>query len=179
MSDDLALRAVAKNDFGVQGALDPAGTGQLPDSGPDYNRRIPRATSHLIQANYDYVSVSSDLLVHSLRGQQWIVSSEFGKILNLLAGSTTSEQSAVSVLADFLKAVWLERILLEHKAAITDLGLEILTRNRLAARVVPKLRQAIRERLTLAPVQLQQIENQINSWQRLRRFMTQSTSLWG
>lgn len=177
-SDDLVLRALAHEEFSVEGVWTQPVLGNAADRALIRSSDYHEAIVHLALADYHYVSLSAVTLVHLLESQDWHVSNDVAKVFQLLAGPDTSEGTAVDVLANFIGEIWPRRLLRERKLMILDLCLQVLVTNRLTMRILPRFRHALQrqQRLMLVPWYLSEIESQIGLWLQARWLVSPSNT---
>jgi len=180
-SDDLGLRAVARNDWQVEGCWTQAILARLHESSAISEDEYHEAVVKLAIGNYHFVSINSGDLLWVLRRDDLKASHTVAHMLGLLGGPECSEETAVPIVADCIRAVWLENILFDEKLAILDLAMACLTKGRMVGGIVERLKAALRTRFALFPLAIPVIFRSIDLWasQRLLeggRFQSRSIS---
>lgn len=94
------------------------------------------------------------------------------RVFELLQGPDCSEESAITVVADLIRKVWLEATLFHQKLLVLDLALNTLTAGRIRASVIAKLKEALRTRFALMPLALPTVFQTIDLWQQQRMLNT-------
>ena len=167
-SDDLWLRTIAKNEFEVRGLWSHAVIGDFARNRHIENAGFFEATVKMILSNYNYVAVNKDLIFYTLERYEWQITKDVEKVFRTLGGPDTSEDSAIYVLSNVIKEIWLGNMLIERKIAFLDLCMRSLITNRPAKRVLIRFRDNLNQELILAPLQQVEIDRQINLWIRTR-----------
>jgi hypothetical protein len=163
-SDDLLLRTLAKRGFSVDGVWtqpvlhNAYNLGQLEFE--DYCNCI----ATLVRTNYCYVSLNDSILMHELKQNQWVVDGGIERIFSSLTGSKTTDQSAVTIVANLIERVWSEEMPPFHKTQILDLCLRTLAENRDRDIILYRLRKALSERFFLRGHHLAQVQRDIELW---------------
>ena len=128
-----------------------------------------RAVERLVLANYHFVTISADVVLWMLRAASFGRSTAIARVLRTFHGPECSEESAVSVLSDLLKGIWLEPLLYHQKLALMELVLGSLTTGRHRERILGRFVIALRERFALAPTVLRPILEGIQLWVQHKR----------
>lgn len=164
-SDDLGLKVIAEEHwsasaFGTQAMLvDMRRLGILGDD--EYYNMV----RNMLLSNYSFVSVDAKGLLWILRQNGMVVTSEVAKIFEDLQGPECDEASAVLVLADLIKEIWLSpTVLPRHRQWILDLSLKTLTKGRAGMHTIEKFKMALQSRLRLVPGALQDVYQNIDIW---------------
>lgn len=167
-SDDLWLRTIANNEFEVRGLWSHTVIGDFARNGHIENAGFFEATVKMILSNYNYVAINRDMIFYALQRYEWQITKDIEKIFRTLGGPDTTEESAIIVLSNVIKEIWLGSMLIERKIAFLDLCMRSLITNRPAKRVLTRFRDNLYQELILAPLQQVEIDRQINLWIRTR-----------
>lgn len=167
-SDDFGLRGVARNDWQVEGVWSQAVLVNLRDRGIVSDEEYREAIRRLALGNYYFVSINADDLMWMLIRNEMRPTYEVARILSLLEGPDCSEESAVRIIADLIRKVWLENILYNQKLWVLDLALGVLAKGRVASRVMERLKAELRTRFALMPLALPAIFRSIHLWGKQR-----------
>ena len=165
-SDDKSLREIAFNEyhikgFNIQNLLKVA-----------LNRRIIEENFYndkiigLILSGYSYISISPQTLLFSARKNDFKMVEETNRLFGVLESSETSLSSALAVLSDFVKLVWLEPITIEKKLMYLDLSLKALTNERGISNTLERFKKIIADRLILLPLHSNVILKNIDLWKK-------------
>ena len=165
-SDDKSLREIAFNEyhikgFNIQSLLRVALNRKIIEE-DFYNDKIVK----LILSGYSYISISSQTLLFSARKNDFKITEDTNRLFEILESSETSLNSALIVLSDFVKLVWLEPILIEKKLMYLDLSLKALTKKRGIRNTLERFKKIIADRLILLPVQSNYILKNIDLWEK-------------
>jgi len=168
-SDDLGLRRLARNDWRVEGVWSQTILVSLRDRGVITKEDYCEAIRKLGLGNYYFVSINADDVMWVLDRSHMEPSYEVSRILSLLEGPDCSEDSAIRIIADVIRKVWLEpTILYNQKLWVLDLALSALTKGRMARGVIERLKAALRVRFALMPLPLPVIFRRIDFWSQQR-----------
>jgi predicted nucleic acid-binding protein len=167
-SDDLGLRDIAKHEWQVSGfwtqtlLLDLRAKGLLSED-EYYN-----AVKKLLLAKYRFVSIDGAGLFWVLNEAGFTVTPAVRRVFESLHGPECSDESAVIVLSDVLKRLWLQSILYEQKLLLLDLVLNAITSGRDATSAIARLKIALKSQFALIPLVLRPIVQYIDVWLRRR-----------
>jgi predicted nucleic acid-binding protein len=118
-SDDLWVRGVAKNDWQVDGVWSQTVVMSLQNhnipSQDDYHQAVVK----LVLSNYRFVSINVHDLRWLLKRHDMKITKEMIRAFELLHGPDCNEESAIRVIADLIRSVWLE-VLLYHQKRPAD-----------------------------------------------------------
>ncbi len=170
VADDLRLRALAATEWSVAGAWTQDLLAELKERKCLPEDRYNDSVLQLVVANFTFVAVSAEELVHQLARDDWRVTPQFSLIVERALASPCSEDAAVSVAADLLREIWLQRTLYEQKMLILDLVLSSLTRGRPVERVALRLDAALQARFVMLQPALQLIQESLRLWLKRRQF---------
>lgn len=96
------------------------------------------------------------------------ITKEVMRVFELLHGPDCNDESAIGVIADFIRNVCLEVLLYHQKLLILDLALNALTTVRPGTPILTKLKRALHHRFMLAPQVLRTIFPNIDLWDQQR-----------
>jgi hypothetical protein len=163
-SDDLVLRAVAQNDWQVKGVWSQTVLRELLRSGalgePDYHR----AVSDLILNRYHFVSADEKDYYWLLLQEGGQVTPRFTTALRVLEGPDCSDHSAVKVVTEFLRVVWLEPHLRGTRPFILDACVAVLRTGRNLRVILSLLEARVRARFAYHPEALNEILGTLVLW---------------
>jgi len=135
-SDDLGLRLVARNDWQVSGFWTQTLLLDLREKGLLGVEQYREAVQKLLLANYRFVSIDGAGLLWILKANNFLSTPAVYRIFESLHGPECTEESAVLVLADLVKRIWLEPLLYEQKLLLLELVLNTLTTGRNLERIL-------------------------------------------
>jgi len=165
-SDDKSLREIAFNEYHIKGfniqSLLRVTLNRKIIEEDFYNDKIVK----LILSGYSYISISSQTLLFSARKNDFKIAEDTNRLFEILESSETSLNSALIVLSDFVKLVWLEPILIEKKLMYLDLSLKALTKKRGIRNTLERFKKIIADRLILLPLQSNYILKNIDLWEK-------------
>ncbi len=167
-SDDRALRIIAEKEWQVAGIWIQSILADMRRTQIITEDEYHEAIEKLILANYFFVSVEAKDLVWILHRHNMIITPAVQRIFEVLYGPDCSEESAINVIADLIRMVWLEAPLFTQKLMILDLCLKTLITGRLNMRVLFKLKAALQIRFALLPLALQTIFQNIKIWEQTK-----------
>lgn len=163
-SDELTLRQIAKNDWDLNGVWTQPVLKFMKDfnylSVDDYYESLRK----LILGNYSFVSLDVATMFFILKKYEWKPILEVSKIFESFYGPQCSEDSAVIVLSELLKKVWLETLSDTHKFIVLDLCLHALSTGRFGSLVIMKFKKALKFHFHLIFMDYQKISSQIDNW---------------
>jgi hypothetical protein len=96
------------------------------------------------------------------------VTPDVKRILAVFHGPDCTLESAVSILAEVTKRIWLQSTLYHHKIDFLDAALDSLTTNRPTNQVAELFKITIQAKLFLVPSAVEAIERRIGLWKEHR-----------
>jgi len=169
-SDDLVLRVIARNDWQIEGVWSQSVLLKLRECGVLTDEDYYDAIKRLALANYRFVSIDAEGLKRILEQNGMRTTDEVTRIFKLLHGPDCGEESAIGVMTDLIRRVWLQSLLYHQKLWTLDLALEAVTTGRVGTEVIAKLKAALRTRFWLMPAALQTVSQGIDLWQQKKLF---------
>lgn len=165
LSDQSGLRKIALDDWMVKSVWSQSVLSAMRDSRVISEEVYHKAVMTMILSHYYFVSISADTLMWILKENGMGPTPEVVRVFMEFQGPDCSEDSALRVLSDLLKRMWLEALLEDHKLWTLDLVLKSLVTGRNSHRVIARLKGAMRERLSLMPLDLSRVIQNIDIWQ--------------
>ena len=167
-SDDLRLRQLANEEFGVssvftQPILQVAVQREIIDK-KEYDQTVIKMAS----AGYLHTRIDGSAILQSVKLADWTLNSPFSDITWLLQGHFCDENSAVQVVADFLRQLWDQPLLPKSTDYIVLRLLDELSVGRNSVQVAEKMLQAVEWRFRLIPIALVEINKLIKAWTAIR-----------
>jgi tetratricopeptide (TPR) repeat protein len=176
-ADDYRLRCVAANEFKVSGFWTQELLRDFQNKGLINLQEYANACAILADLNYYYVSLNPEIIEQILYEDKYQLTKRVDSMLRILKGPDTDENDAIRLVSGLLKKVWLARIPAEHRIFILDRILGYLTSNRIRDRVLRKLLRRLEAELAVAPLQYQNILQEITLW--IQQHPTQGKLLMG
>jgi tetratricopeptide (TPR) repeat protein/transcription elongation GreA/GreB family factor len=167
-SDDLGLRLVARNDWQVSGFWTQTLLLDLRDKGLIAEERYREVVQKLLLANYRFVSIDGAGLLWILKANSFSSTPAVTRVFESLHGPECSDDSAILVLADLVKRIWLEPVLYEQKLLLLELVLNTLTSGRDLERILNRFKITLRGQFALIPQVLRPISQSIDLWAQQR-----------
>jgi tetratricopeptide (TPR) repeat protein len=167
-SDDLGLRLVARNDWKVSGFWTQTLLLDLRDKGLLGEERYRETVQNLVLANYRFVSIDGAGLLWILKTNSFLCTPAVTRVFESLHGPECSDESAVLVLANLVKRIWLEPMLYEQKLLLLDLVLNTLTTGRDLERILNRFKISLKGQFALIPQVLRPISQSIDLWAQQR-----------
>lgn len=167
-SDDLLLRVIAKNSWGVSGVWSQAVIMELARGGHISEAEYHRATMELVQRNYSFVRVHEGDYLWLLREEGMRVTSRFVTALGVLKGPNCTEESAVMVAGALLRDICLESKLRKTRHLLIDACISVLKQGRQPGIVLSKLDAHCQRLMLMNPECLQEVTEAIALWKSER-----------
>ncbi len=166
-SDDLFLRELAFNEysinnFEIQTLLRKALQHNIIQEDYYYERIIK-----LVLSRYSFVSINGKILFYSFETSGTaLASQEFKILLEFIESLTTTTISAINVLSDFLKLLWIEPIPANIKKEYLYLALEALTKKRGTRNIMKPFKNAVKRNFYYIPLHSTEVLKHIMLWER-------------
>lgn len=174
-SDDLGLRGLAANDYGVDGTwTQPVLQRAVGDSAIP-QERYQGALFRMAEWRFLAVRITGEELAAILGRQGGVLTSAAGHVVGFVLGADFDQTYAISLAAEAIRGVWLQRMLLPRKQLILDLMLSSLVRGRNATWVLGQLRARLSRRLQLVPQAEAEVLRSIDLWIAVRRLPSQAS----
>jgi hypothetical protein len=163
-SDDQRLRALASQEFGVDGVW----TQPILMVGVDEG--IVEAESHakslirLVCAGYRLVSIDARTLLEAAKLANWRVTHPYDRVVDQLGGDFCDGESAIVVAVQFLFELWSTAISPMTSDYLVLRLFDALKRGRRLVLMVGKLEKMIRQRFFLVPFAGQQFLRVLRAW---------------
>jgi hypothetical protein len=163
-ADDWGLRQIAKNDWQVEGIWSQTILAEMREGGYLADDEYHEAVRWLVSANYDFVTLDHKDLFWILQQNAMQMNEEVTHMFARLQGPECDEASAILVLADLIKTVWLEPLTDDQKWLILDLALRTLTAGRVSQRVITKLAPILKNKFIFLPLHWSVVLRDMNLW---------------
>lgn len=163
-SDDLYLRSIAKNDFGIDGTWTQAILMDCLNAEALSKEEYCGMVVRLVELNYSHISVDADVIIGSAKQADWHREQPYLNVIKALNGSNSDELSALSVATQFLYNLILLDILPPGYVGLIHALLDELTIGRNKVDIANKLKAISRPLFRLLPKQQELIENIIDTW---------------
>lgn len=166
VSDDEMLRALARNDWKVSGVWTQSVLQELRRATALTQEEYVEAVAKLVLFNYRFVSINSEVVLWILSRTDFKITSEAKKFFAVFRAPECTLESAVGVLADVTKRVWLEAALYETKLDILDEILGVIVTVRPTEQAVELFTRVTRASFYLMPRAVDAIERHIGLWHK-------------
>jgi hypothetical protein len=163
-ADDLRLRKMAQHDWQVEGIWTQTILTEMHEEMLLTDEEYHEAVRWLALAHYHFVSIRAVDLLWLLQQNTMQITEEVLRIFACLQGPECNEESAMTVLTNLIKAVWLEPLTDYQKSSILDLALSTLTTGRTGRSVIKKLERTIQSKFSLIPIHGDIILQNVNLW---------------
>lgn len=167
-SDDQFLRELAFNEhqidgFEIQALLKKAQKNKFIQEN-DYHEKIIK----LLTSRYSFLSsVNGKTILYSVKiSGTGFASHEFRTLLEFVASLQTSTKSAINVLSDFVKWLWIEPIPPNIKQEYLNLTLNTLSEKRGVRDIIKSFKKALRDKFYYIPHKATEVLNLISSWEK-------------
>jgi hypothetical protein len=163
-SEDVMLRILGRSEWKVRGISAQPLLQELESNNLLSRDEHIAAIAKLVFLNFSVVQVNADNVLWVFDKVQYRTTGDTKKILSIFHGPQCIFESAVDVLADVTKRVWLEGALYHRKVDLTDGILDALGTNRPTNQVAEYFERAVKLRLFLAPQVADAIGKRILLW---------------
>lgn len=162
--DDLRMRTVATEHWQVRGF----DTQNLLNDVRNRNlfavENCYNALSKLARSNYQYIRINAEILVFILEQSGMSITEEVRSLFSLLHGPQCTPESAIHVIADLIRLIWIRRMLHRQKLFILDFALITLFKGRKSDTIISLFKAQIRNRFQLLIHMLPEIWDHIDYW---------------
>jgi hypothetical protein len=172
-SDDLGLRGLAANDYGVEGTWIQAVLQRAVGDSAIPQERYEDALFRMVEWRFLAVLITGEELATILGKQGGVLTPAAGHAVGFVLGADFDRSYAISLAVEAIRGVWLQRMLLPRKQLILDLVLSSLVRGRDAPWVLAQLRALLSRRLRLVPQAAAEVLDSVDLWVAVRRLPSQ------
>lgn len=165
-SDDLWLRAVMKNEFGVEGIWSQAILLKLVVEGKLSKEDYEKALVKLVLSNYTYIPIDSDTLVEAASQAGWHSAAPFTDIVKILGGGNADRRPSLRVAEDFTVKLYTRSIYLPGFSELLHRTLDAAMPQFNREMISKVLIRRLQRRMSLMPDIFNNIEKDINKWLR-------------
>ena len=166
LSEDIGLRALARNEWRVAGAWTQTILVDLRQKRIITDDEYCDGVVKLALLNFKFVSVNAEVIMWLYGKKQFQQSSEMKKLYEFFRGPDCSIDSAIGVLSDVVKRVWLESLLYENKLKTLEDVLSVLVDGRPLKQTVELFLLVLKERFYLLQNAYAAIEKYVNIWRQ-------------
>jgi tetratricopeptide (TPR) repeat protein len=163
-SEDQMLRALARNEWRICGMSVQPILHELVVKNILTRDECVEATAKLFFMNYTVVLIGADNLIWTIQKVQYKITDELRKMLAVFHGPQCTFESAVEVLSETTKRLWIESSLYHLKIDLLDAILDALGTNRPTKQVAQYFTTAIKLKLFLVPNAANAIAHRVNLW---------------
>lgn len=179
-SDDVVLRGIVEAEVAVDGVWTQSILLDCLEKGLLSNKAYHESISVLIFLNYSYVSLKAETLIFFLEKSNWSIASETVRLFQIIAGPSTTLESAMQIATVCVQEVWSKSILLHQKNDILNLILSSLVKNRLSIPTIRLFTNSIRKFYinSFTPWYADEIIAYTNSWLHMHLSINQKGLLF-
>ncbi len=163
-SDDLGLREIGQSDWKVAGVASQSVLMSMYDRQVITRTEYYSAIVRLAQAGYYFLLVGPDEILWQLRHDEMRVTNDVAALL--LGIQDMDDESALRVVVDVIRGLWLETALSHQRGLMLDALLAALIKGRGADNMLRGLKGRLFARLQLLPIHLAQILKSIDLWSK-------------
>jgi tetratricopeptide (TPR) repeat protein len=163
-SDDQMLRILARNEWQIEGTSAQAILHELRSKNILTKDEHVAAVAKLFFMNFSVVLISADNLMWTFDFVHYRITEDVKKILSVFHGPLCTFESAVEVLCETTKRMWLENPLYHYKIDLLDAILDALGTNRPTNQVAQHFTQKIQLKLFLVPNAADAIVQRVHQW---------------
>lgn len=164
-SDDLFLRKLGQNDYEIRGFSSQSLLRAAFERDLLSRDEFHSAIEKLLLSSYKYVAISGAFLLYIAEKVSFNPSDEkMYRVLRNIESPETTSSSALIVLGDFIKGIWINVKLLPTKQLYLDMALQALTKRRSITKLLPRFRDIIQIKCYLIPIQANEIMREIDKW---------------
>jgi glycosyltransferase involved in cell wall biosynthesis len=168
LSDDLLLRMVAANEYGVSGAWTQAVLATAQETGSLTERGYAEATVKMVLAGLSFVAINGLVLVVAAEQDEWMPGDRFRKVAGLLSAATVEFTSAVAAAADFVGRLLRASPGEIKRNALLTVLLNALAAGRRGRLVAREVERVLRARQVVSPPALEDVLGVVRLWHATR-----------
>lgn len=166
-SDDLFLRNLGQNDYGIRGFSSQSLLRAAFERDLLSRDEFHSAIEKLLLSDYKYVGISGEFLLYiAEKGSFDPSDKKMYRVLRNIELPETTSSSGLIVLGDFIKGIWISGLLLHTKQMYLDMTLQTLTKRRGIRVLLPRFREIIQIKCKLIPIQASEIMREIDKWEK-------------
>lgn len=125
----------------------------------------------LIKLSYFYIPIDNAFILYLLRRDGFKISDDLTNVFKVIESKDTLIDSAVEVVANTIRTIWLEDVLNADKLKLLDLALFALTKQRSMSLIVRKIKATLIVKFYLLPLQREEVFMQIDNWVRAHKII--------
>jgi Flp pilus assembly protein TadD len=167
-SDDERLRAVARNDYHVDGIWSQALLMDALAKGYIVQEQYDDLVVKFVGLNYYYTSVSGKNLFFALKKAEWKVQEPFIQTLKMLEPAFSDVSSSVRVCVDFIYEAVTQKMVLGDIDEIIFNLLDSLTKGRTITEAIGLLQKELEKKLYLLPLDQTRVKKIIERWSKTK-----------
>jgi tetratricopeptide (TPR) repeat protein len=165
-SDDLWLRAIMKNEFGVEGIWSQAVLFKLATEEKLSKEDYEKALVKLVLSNYTYIPIGSDTLIEGASQAGWHSIAPFTDVVQIIGKGNTDIKSSLRVIEDFAVKLYTRAIYLPSFSELFHRTLDTAIPKFNRETISKILLRRLKRRLILMPSIFNNIEKDLNEWLR-------------
>jgi hypothetical protein len=117
-------------------------------------------------ANYYYALFNQDDIKWILRRNNFGLTGEVTRMVGFLQGPECDEEAAISIMSELIRYVWLQSAIDQQRWLFLDFALNTLVKGRSGRNILLKLKQKVRAKFVLLPLDLPRILQSIDLWEQ-------------
>jgi hypothetical protein len=165
-ADDLGLCYLARNEEGVEGVWTQPVLLLMRERNALSADEYHDALRKLTLVNYYFPLFTPEDMKWILRRNSFGLTGEVTRMVGFLQGAECDERAAVVIMGELIRYVWLHSTLNHQRWLFLDFALNTLTSGREGGSVLAKLKQIVRVKFRLLPIDLPRILHSIDAWER-------------
>lgn len=165
-SDDEVLRALAKNELGVDGVWTQLAINKCLNNNIIDNDKYNKVIIKLVCSHYYHTMIDKEVIMEAARQSKWLPGRSYAATVRALRGSITSDASAINVAVGFLYDLFLQPILPYQKEYLVLYLIDQLILDRNPLKALKQLRSGIGRRFRLYPLAESVLLSIIEAWEK-------------
>jgi len=166
-SDDEKLRLIAKNEFHADGVWTQIILMYLASKNNIERNKYNEITIKLASLNYYFIFVDVSILIDAAKQSSWLYTFPFLKVINLLRGKISNNETALNVGVNFIYELWKLPILKRQKANLIYHLLDILSLERNRREILKQIKRFIISKYRLLHFDQTELLQIIQSWEKI------------
>jgi len=166
-SDDEKLRLIAKNEFHVDGVWTQIILMYLASKNNIERNKYNEIIIKLASLNYYFIFIDASILIDAAKQSSWLYTFPFLKVINLLRGKISNNETALNVGVNFIYELWKLPILKRQKANLIYHLLDILSLERNRRWILKQIKRFIISKYRLLHFDQTELLQIIQSWEKI------------
>ena len=167
VTDDLKLRLIARQLFGIEGVASVHLVYAQRTAGRLDAQMAANALTRLVVSNYRHVAVDATILEAAARLEQWRPVGTFIRVAETLKGPDAQLESTTVVAVEFFRITWFALVLPHQRDALVMAVMDNLVAGRSPGDTLAIVRKALAAKFVLLPVAAEDFERVLKLWARM------------